>query len=805
MKPETGKLRNLRLRPALPVALFVLLASLYMVTWSGRINSNDALLLLNATGSLVRFGDMRADLAAGNVPPAPGDLQVSATGPPLPDIRVEPLQPVLAAPLYWLALQLPGIGLAHAVYLFNVLVSAAVGSLFFLYARSCGYSEAAAVLATLALGLATIVWPYSDSFFQAPLALFMILLAACQLERLRRQGWAAPIAILPALATLLLLPLSHQSAMLALPALLIIALPEGSAIRGVPLRIVLFAVVLLLILALILVGSPGIQAVLQTLVRHLGRLDVNEQARRIHSYLISPGGSLWGTSPVLLLALPGSWMLWRERRIRPVLVGLVMMLVFALTSSLYLGNQWFGGLSWPPRFLFPVVPFLLLTAMPVFERLVRRPRSRGLVVLVTLLLAYSVWVQVSGISLPWEAYGQALPPESGGYGDWGGGLNVLRWLRWVVIPGLWGQQAWDFVWLRMQAPAWPLLFGATAALAALPIRAHLRQTPAGAGSSLVTTALYPLFMLAAMLAALAFLPPDPLYDAPNDDLASLLQRLPQETTPDDIVLLNDLELERYLVNYARFTWPRIVSLPFHPGEKGSPEQPARVVSDNPEALLQGSSMQQITALAAFRERLWLLAGNGPWLPWSVRPVERYMARNHFPVREVESGPRARLIEYDTTIGPDPLLPTVPDRLADLRYGEAIQLIGYNLPRGLHHVPGETLPITFFWYSDSAIEYSWTVAWFLARPDGPPAAQGWDSPPQAGFLPSTDWPPGVTQTDNRALRLPADLPTGDYQILVVLYRVDAAGEIVRLPVHGGQSRDVHVGVLPESILVVDRDA
>ena len=204
----------------------MLLASIYMLTWSGRINSNDALLLLNASGSLVRYGDMRADLGAGNTPTSPGQLIPGPGYESLPEIRVEPLQAWLAAPLYWLALRLPGPGLAHTVYLFNVLVSAAAVSLFFLYARMLGHSERAALLASLLLGLATIVWPYSDSFFQAPLTLLMILLVAFQLERWRRSGWRAPMPALLALLALLLMPLARQSALLALPALAVLVLPD---------------------------------------------------------------------------------------------------------------------------------------------------------------------------------------------------------------------------------------------------------------------------------------------------------------------------------------------------------------------------------------------------------------------------------------------------------------------------------------------------------------------------------------------------------------------------------------------------
>ena len=779
----------------------MLLASIYMLTWSGRINSNDALLLLNASGSLVRYGDMRADLGAGNTPTSPGQLIPGPGFESLPEIRVEPLQAWLAAPLYWLALRLPGPGLAHTVYLFNVLVSAAAVSLFFLYARMLGHSERAALLASLLLGLATIVWPYSDSFFQAPLTLLMILLVAFQLERWRRSGWRAPMPALLALLALLLMPLARQSALLALPALAVLVLPDLRSRLRVRQWLLLVSGMLMAPILVALVLRSEWSRILNELGNRLAQLDLAFSARVLHSYLISPGGSLWGTSPVLLLALPGAWLLWRSRRVRYVLVALLMLAGFALTFAFWQGIHWFGGLSWPPRFLIPAVPFLLLPTLPVLERVTQGPRPRWLLPAVALLTGYSLWVQISATSLPWEAYGSALPPEAGGLGEWGGGLNLLRWLRWVVIPGLWAELPLDFAWLRLQALSWPLLFGASATFALWQI---LRQLRRHADTAFRPTRLSDLLQTAAMLLlmlfALALLPPDPLYDAPNEALAGLLQRLPQETVPGDVVLLNDLELERYLVNYAKLDWPRLVSLPFHPGEGASPEQPPEIRSDNPEVLLQESAAQQIMALAGSRERIWLLAGNGPYLPWSIRPVERFMAENYYILREIEGGPRARLLEYDTMPAPDSLLPGVPDWRADLRYGEHIELTGYSLPRGLQYQPGESLPVTFYWQSLTRLTHSWKVAWFLAKADSPPAAQGQDGAMQAGFAPTSGWRPAVPVLDNRALRLPLDMPSGDYRILVVLYRIDEAGEIIRLATSGEQTLEGHVGVLPTRIRV-----
>jgi hypothetical protein len=44
-------------RRRLLVLLVVLFASLYMITYSGRVESGDSLSLMDAAGSLVQFGD----------------------------------------------------------------------------------------------------------------------------------------------------------------------------------------------------------------------------------------------------------------------------------------------------------------------------------------------------------------------------------------------------------------------------------------------------------------------------------------------------------------------------------------------------------------------------------------------------------------------------------------------------------------------------------------------------------------------------------------------------------------------------
>jgi hypothetical protein len=54
----------------------------------------------------------------------------------------------------------------------------------------------------------------------------------------------------------------------------------------------------------------------------------------------------------------------------------------------------------------------------------------------------------------------------------------------------------------------------------------------------------------------------------------------------------------------------------------------------------------------------------------------------------------------------------------------------------------------------------------------------DGPPNAGQSPTSGWLKGDRVLDEHQIPLPADLPAGEYRLIVGLY--DAAGERLRLP-------------------------
>ncbi|MBK8026519.1 MAG: hypothetical protein IPK19_35310 [Chloroflexi bacterium] len=368
------------------------------------------------------MGDFRLDLATWENPPT---AQVAEWF-PLESAAVEPGQIYAAAPLYALARAVPGIGLAHTVWLLNALVTAAAGVVLYAFARALDASPAASLMAAVAFGVSTAVVPYSKTLFRESLTLLLLLCTAYAAHRLARSryrslGWVVLLAL--AAAALLL---TRASAVFAVPALLILLIPPGdtpgasprltdrSALRRIGLGALVVAMALgLLVAGLTLAGDRlGLGARYNVAARLLAA-STDTLPVALHTYLLSVGGSIWGTSPALLLAIPGAWLLLRHGRLRLVLAALLAVLGFAFGYAIFNGDFWFGGLAWPPRFLIPVIPLALLPALPVFERAARRPVS-GWGALVAAVVLYGIWINITAVSLPLPSYSAALPPASRG-------------------------------------------------------------------------------------------------------------------------------------------------------------------------------------------------------------------------------------------------------------------------------------------------------------------------------------------------------------------------------------------------------
>lgn len=149
------------------------------------------------------------------------------------------------------------------------------------------------------------------------------------------------------------------------------------------------------------------------------------------------------------------------------------------------------------------------------------------------------------------------------------------------------------------------------------------------------------------------------------------------------------------------------------------------------------------ALANGRYVWQLGAANGSAVTWGSLEINA-------PVRQMSAPPLAQHVGQ--TLGQD---------------GVALAtLVGYTaIPEAPQ--PGETLTLTLVWRGEQEMAQSYHVFVHLLATDGTLVAQS-DGQPVGWSRPTTGWLPGEYLQDAHTLRLPADLPPGEYGLLVGLY-------------------------------------
>jgi hypothetical protein len=776
-------------------ALFALLSCAYLLGYSGAVESGDSRALFNMTASLYRFGDTLMDLSASEqLPPLP--LQNPSAAYPLRSFDIEPLQSLLALPLYGIASITPGIGLVQTTWTFNILVTALTACLVVIFARNLGFEWRSALVVALAFGLCTIALPYSKTFFREPLSALTLLATALVAHRTRlsgyRVGWLGLLA-----AGLFIMLFTRASSAFALPALLVLLLPTFRGSDGTLPRRRIAAALLVVTVIVIMVFVIGNQIG--------GRYDFltrfgSEQTyvlNALHSYLFSIGGSIWGTSPILLLAIPGCVMLWRRGHWRYALALPLLLLSYSTGYALFSNVNWFGGLSWPPRFLVAIVPLLALAVLPVAERAQKSDGNpRGQLVAqwsLLLLCGYGLWIQICAVSVRWGDYLLGLPPEALGTLEWGGGLNHVTYLRWVVIPQLWGRIPLDLAWVRADVPLWAAVGGALLALITVWLgwgiwRSERRYA--------ISAGLFCVVVMFGVVGLRLFHDRDPYFRSSDAALHELVDVVARETQRGDAVLLSNPAYVDFFMNYGKFgDDARIISLPDHPGDRPSQEQPPRVENENPELLVRKESIPVIHALAGTRESLWLVENFGPALPWSVRPVERFLASFYYPALQFELSAQARLIRFDTTPASSPFGFYIPQMLSDFTFGGKMRLLAWELPDGMSYQSGESIPLSLLWQGMGEPMADYTVGVYVRGMDGSPVAQT-DSAPGWGFAPTSGWGDEHLIWDQRALVLPDDLSPGSYQLWLKVYGFDAQLLPTDLRVSGGEVIDGVIAVLAQ---------
>lgn len=327
-------------------------------------------------------------------------------------------------------------------------------------------------------------------------------------------------------------------------------------------------------------------------------------------------------------------------------------------------------------------------------------------------------------------------------------LAFLTPISLMLLRGLTKEPFYKF--MLMAVPILALLLGQGVALA------WRRKGARGVG--VVAAAI----LLLAMGAAYQQMRFNPTYA--RADYRAIAQRIAQENHPNAGVILNAAN------QWEVFTYYHQGSTPTYPIPRGGMDQ----------AHIQG----ELDAIARQHDRLYAIFwGEAEQDP--NRFVERWLDANCFKAVDEWVGD-VRLVMYAVPGGAAAMMQTP----LNLPFGSQITLLGYTLNHSTLH-PGDIITLTLFWQTENPLTERYKIFLHLVDSHGQLITQR-DSEPGGGLALTTIWPPGQPISDNHGLLIPADLPAGQYTLLLGLY--DLTNPALRLPIPGQDAAAYPLAVL-----------
>lgn len=196
---------------------------------------------------------------------------------------------------------------------------------------------------------------------------------------------------------------------------------------------------------------------------------------------------------------------------------------------------------------------------------------------------------------------------------------------------------------------------------------------------------------------------------------------------------------------------------------------------------EGAVVKEITVTAP------IAALHGPTRQQIDLPLTPELGHGEYQVVVVtgcgeESVGRFTIVPREVTATARPVDTTSISHPLDVRLGEHIRLVGYDLEQKVVE-PGGQVELTLYWQADAPVPIRYKVFTHLLGEQYNPATDNllWgqqDNEPVNGQMPTTIWPPGVTIADPYSIPVANNAPPGRYQLEVGLYGL-VDGE--RLPV------------------------
>jgi hypothetical protein len=774
---------------ALALGVGFFLFAVYLFSYRGGFHSVDEVSMFAVAESLVKFGEFNTDQIAWtqwttSQREAQGFFGIDGHVYSKKGLAIS----LAMAPLYWLGLVIPGLGMLQTASLLNAVVTALTGGLLFLLVRRLGYDQRITMGVTLLYGLTTIAWVYSKYLFSEPLAGLLLVSTAYLLVVHRQEGKNWYVALAGLLAGLAVVTRANNLFLVPIFGLYLVAASQVAASQVAASRVAGSRVTTeakpsqqtpnspdtgpfsLLPTPYSLLPTP--YSLLPTVYFLLGLIppalmlmgynwartgnplqtgyDLTIFSPHVllglYKLLFSPLRGLFIYSPILLLSIPGLTWLWQRHRAETALILGVTGVTIGLFSVWSSGE----GLSWGSRFLVPVIPLLCLALAPVLAR--GLAGSKALIGLILVLGGLSLIIQLLGVAInPW-VYLAKLQTDFGGE-FFLENTPALTDFRYTQINGQlrsWSPTNSDLVWWQ-PGDFDAIAFGLSLILVAITatnLGTHISSSKPRILNSFGT---FTIILLATyFLLTRYFITDQRQFGPPDDAYTRALNAATERASPNDWLVT--VAQNHYHVPMNRFK-ARIPIIGFAQQQPPIPETALPLLKDS----LTG-------------QHTWLTTiGFLPAAPNNA--TEQWLTFNAFKASD-KWFDDVRLVWYGAQE------PTVT-RSIDAILGEELHVVSVNVAETSQ--PGQVLPVEFVWVPLQRPSADYNVFLQLFTADGTLVAQH-DGPPNGGYTPTSAWLPGKKISDRHGMALPAELPAANYQLIAGMYDPNT-GE--RLPVDQGR--------------------
>jgi len=254
----------------------------------------------------------------------------------------------------------------------NCIVTALAALVLAEWLVALGYTARVAMMTALTYALGTSAWAYAGTFLSEPLSALLLLGAAWCVTRFFAQasqpnpqgaGWLMLASGLVAASVH-----THVLNVVAVPAYVawvLTALRRRGALRDHQRALIAAAAV----------GAVGLAMLGASQAARFGSpFETGRYGHYSHfvvpadgllAMVLAPGRSLWLYSPALLLALPGTRAFVARHRDVAIFIGVLAVSRWVFVAS---RSDWWGGWAIGPRYLLPLVPFMLIPLAEVLTR-----------------------------------------------------------------------------------------------------------------------------------------------------------------------------------------------------------------------------------------------------------------------------------------------------------------------------------------------------------------------------------------------------------------------------------------------------